>query len=96
MAAGMPVIALREGGVAESVTEQTGVFFSPQTVEAVMEAIEKVESGQVQLSETACRKRASEFSRERFQREMIQVIQETWAKAGKDLTLLDDAVRMPK
>jgi len=84
LAAGAPVIALKEGGVAESVTEQTGVFFSPQTSQALMQAVLKIESGQVSISEAHCRQRAETFSRERFQKELLQVIRETWIKAGKD------------
>lgn len=50
MAAGCPVIAFGEGGAAETVTEETGVFFTPQTQEALIEAVMKIEKGTLQIS----------------------------------------------
>jgi len=45
LAAGRPVIALGKGGTAETVIHgETGVHFQEQTVEAVMEAIQRAES----------------------------------------------------
>jgi glycosyltransferase involved in cell wall biosynthesis len=83
MASGAPVIAYGEGGAAETVTEKTGVFFHPQTVEALMEAVLKLERGEVNIEAPDCRARAAEFSRERFQRELVAAIRAAWARAGK-------------
>lgn len=45
MAAGRPVIALRAGGARETVLEgRTGLFFDAPTVEALMEAIQRLDS----------------------------------------------------
>ncbi|MGK5082920.1 glycosyltransferase [Bdellovibrionota bacterium FG-1] len=74
MASGAPVIAFGEGGASETVTEQTGVFFRPQTVQALMEAVTLLESGCCTIDERACRRRAAEFSKARFQRELGEVI----------------------
>jgi glycosyltransferase involved in cell wall biosynthesis len=93
MASGAPVIAYGEGGAAETVTSKTGVFFKPQTVEALMEAVQKLESGEAAFSEDDCRARAREFSRERFQRELLGIIEETWRKAGRDVAPLHELVR---
>lgn len=93
MASGAPVIAYGEGGAAETVTEKTGLFFRPQTVDALMAAVHKFENGEVSFDEQACRARAAEFSRERFQREMIGVIREAWAVKGKDPVLLETALK---
>ena len=89
MASGAPVIALGEGGAAETVTSKTGILFYPQTVEALMEAVLKIENGKVQIQESDCRERAREFSKERFQKELIQALHEAWANAGKDPKLLE-------
>lgn len=94
MAAGAPVIALGEGGVTETVTEKTGIFFYPQTVEALMEAVQKMETQWEQFSELDCRKRAAEFSREKFQIQLANSIRKCWKNAGKDPALLDE-VLMP-
>jgi glycosyltransferase involved in cell wall biosynthesis len=84
MAAGAPVIAFEKGGVSETVTERTGVFFTQQTPESLMEAVIKLENGEVSFTETECRKRAAEFSRIRFQKELLGAISDTWVRSGKD------------
>lgn len=83
MAAGAPVIAYGKGGAAETVTPQTGVLFAEQTVEALVAAVERVESGVARFDEASARARASEFSRDRFQRELKAAIAQTWTSAGK-------------
>ncbi len=90
MASGAPVIAFGEGGACETVTPQTGVLFTPQTVEALMEAVQKIETGAVVFSEADCRTRAALFTRERFQREFVGVVREAWAAAGKDPAPLEE------
>ena len=45
----------------------------------------KIENQSVQILESDCRDRAEEFSREKFQKEMTSLIQDTWLKAGKNL-----------
>jgi glycosyltransferase involved in cell wall biosynthesis len=92
-AAGAPVIAYGSGGALETVTEKTGIFFKPQTVEALMEAVMKLERGEVSFSEADCRARAAEFSRERFQKELIAAIREAWRDAGRDPGGLDERLR---
>jgi glycosyltransferase involved in cell wall biosynthesis len=89
MASGAPVIALGEGGAAETVTNKTGVLFRPQTLDALMEAIMKVERGELQFFEQDCRNRAAEFTRERFQHEFVQGVKAAWVQAGKDLNQLE-------
>ena len=93
MAAGAPVIAFEEGGAMETVTESTGVFFKPQTVEAIMEAVGKIESGAVKPTEAECRARANEFSVDRFQREIRSAIEDAWVSAGKNRAALTTILR---
>jgi len=93
MAAGAPVIAFGKGGVTETVTEKTGIFFRPQTVEALMEAVLKVESGGVRFDENDCRERAAQFSRERFQSEFVSAVREAWKTAGKDPERLNERLK---
>lgn len=93
MAAGAPVIAFGEGGAAETVTAQTGVLFQPQTEEALIDAVTKIETGTVQISEGSCRARAGEFTRSRFQRELSSIIRRAWVERGKDPALLPSELR---
>jgi len=93
MCAGAPVIAFAEGGAMETVTERTGVFFAPQTVESMTDAILKIEKGTVLIRESDCRERATMFSRDRFQRELAAVIRQAWTAAGKNISELESIMR---
>lgn len=64
MAAGRPVIAYGRGGLLDTVTAQTGVFFAEQNLHSLMGAIEKFESTRFDPMEV--RARALAFSREAF------------------------------
>jgi glycosyltransferase involved in cell wall biosynthesis len=92
MAAGTPVIAFGEGGAAETVTPETGIFFKPQTKQALIDAVMKIENGSVHISPEKCRERAGYFTRERFQRGMSDVIHRTWVQRGKDPSALPQEI----
>lgn len=65
MALGTPVVALGAGGVLDSVVENsTGIFFDRPDVEALRGALDAVE--QRAWDREAIRRRAEEFSRQRF------------------------------
>jgi len=66
MASGTPVIAYGRGGATESITNgKTGLLFEEQTVDSLTEAIEDFEA--MSFSPLDCRRRADQFSRQRFQ-----------------------------
>lgn len=81
-AAGAPVIAFAGGGALESVTERTGVFFQEQTVEALQAAVERFESGAIQIREEDCRAQAENFTKERFQAALKVEILKAFTAAG--------------
>ncbi len=89
MAAGAPVIALRRGGAAETVVDETGVFFEEPSVEGLMGAIRRFEAAP-EFSEHACRARAAQFGRKRFQEEFVQLVKQAWKRAGKDPAVLEE------
>jgi len=67
MASGRPVIAYRGGGAEETIIEnETGMFFETQTLEAIIDAVNKF-SGQ-EFSPARCRSRAEEFSIDCFKK----------------------------
>jgi glycosyltransferase involved in cell wall biosynthesis len=76
MASGAPVVAFAQGGALETVTEETGVFFSAQDAGSLIEAISTLEKNQRsgKISESACRSRAQLFTRDRFKREFLEII----------------------
>jgi len=79
MAVGTPVIALRSGGVVETVIDgKTGIFFDEPTEKSLIGAIKKFENlpaqAGVKINPDDCIKRAKKFSKERFKKEMIEFV----------------------
>jgi glycosyltransferase involved in cell wall biosynthesis len=73
MAVGTPVVALRAGGVLDSVVEgKTGIFFDDQNVESLRRAIDEVESRQ--WDRQALRNHAAQFSRTRFTEKFLAAL----------------------
>ncbi len=73
MAAGKPVIALREGGVRESVLEgKTGVFFEKPTVESLIEVLRNFD--EKRFTREDCKRQAGKFSKERFKKEIREFV----------------------
>jgi glycosyltransferase involved in cell wall biosynthesis len=72
MAAGRPVIAFGQGGALETVVppgrgeSPTGLFFEHQTVDGLVEAIRRFESGREQFEPKALRRHAEAFDRALF------------------------------
>ncbi|WP_218081565.1 glycosyltransferase [Anthocerotibacter panamensis] len=70
---GVPVLALAQGGVCESIlAPQTGLFFSEPTVESLCTALEQFD--RMHFSARACHQRAQEFSESVFLTRIQQFI----------------------
>ena len=73
MAVGTPVIALRSGGVVETVVDgKTGVFFNELSVGSLTKAIKKFEK--MDIKPENCIRQARKFSKERFKREIKEFV----------------------
>lgn len=71
MAAGAPVIAYARGGALETVIDgETGIYFYEQTVEALINAVRKLEDGVVQFDNQVLRAHAETFDKKRFKNEI--------------------------
>jgi glycosyltransferase involved in cell wall biosynthesis len=80
-ACGTPVIAYGKGGSLETVIDGvTGLFFAEQTAENLAATIRRFESGEHSLNVAEMRANAERFSRERFQREMHQYVEQRWSE----------------
>jgi glycosyltransferase involved in cell wall biosynthesis len=77
-ACGTPVIAYGKGGVTETVSQETGIFFTQQTVESIRNAVRQFESAISHFSPERIRQNAERFSPERFRQEFSQFIEEQW------------------
>lgn len=79
MGYGVPVIALAQGGVLETVVDgKTGVLFGKPTMEALMEAMGryvKLRKSGEELKKQ-CRAQAQKFSKERFKKELKKFVEE--------------------
>jgi glycosyltransferase involved in cell wall biosynthesis len=84
-ACGRPVIAYGKGGVletvipvranAESVGSASGIFFSEQTPEHLIQAVELYQKLQDQFNPEKIRNHAAQFSAQRFRDQMLEYIQ---------------------
>jgi glycosyltransferase involved in cell wall biosynthesis len=66
IAAGCPVIAYAKGGVLDSMTERTSIFYYEQTVDSLAKAIVAFESRSQPFSLVDMRSHAQTFSEEEF------------------------------
>ena len=76
-AAGRPVIALARGGAMETLTPQTGIFFQPQTVDALLGAIRSFDRFEAGFDPAVARRNASRFDKASFQaryREQVEAL----------------------
>lgn len=76
-ACGVPVIAFGRGGALETVRgpdseTPTGIFFGEQTVESLIDAVERFESDQKNFDPHDVRAHALAFSEPRFRQEILQ------------------------
>ena len=78
-ACGKPVIAYRGGGALETVREgPTGVFFSPQTAEALVKTVANFRPEKFDPDD--CRRNTKRFSQEHFKKKIKRLIEEEWKK----------------
>ncbi|MBI5134761.1 glycosyltransferase [Candidatus Uhrbacteria bacterium] len=77
MAAGRPVVAYRAGGAPESVIEGlSGTLFEHQRWESLADAV--IHFDPTQFDPARIREHAQQFSRDRFQRELSQFVDQSW------------------
>jgi glycosyltransferase involved in cell wall biosynthesis len=81
IAAGCPVIALAKGGVVDSMTSDTAEFYEEESAVALQQAILRFEARE--FCDAKLRRRASEFTRERFCRRFEAVLKRALAAHGE-------------
>jgi len=74
-ATGRPVIAYAKGGVLETVTSRTGLFFSEQTPAALAAAVRQFEAWEPHFLPAEARAQAQRFSRQAFQRGVMAEVE---------------------
>ena len=89
MASGVPLIAFGEGGILDTVTSKTGLFFEPQTVSALKDTVLEIEESRRSFDPNDCRAQAEKFTKEHFKAEFVRCLKETWESAGKKIEDLE-------
>ena len=75
MSFGKPTLALRKGGVLETVIEGiTGEFFDDPIPEALADGVRRLNENYSNYSPSVIQKHAEKFSRERFRKEMLKLV----------------------
>jgi glycosyltransferase involved in cell wall biosynthesis len=81
MASGRPVIAFGRGGATETVVDgETGMLFQEQTVEAILDAVERCEKAGLDPAAAVARSRA--FGKDVFKASMAEFVQRSFATAA--------------
>lgn len=88
-ACGAAVIAFGKGGATETIRplgepDPTGVFFTEQAVDAVVEAMERFEREQGAFDPTAARQNAEPFGLERYERELFGYVEGVLTSWNRD------------
>jgi glycosyltransferase involved in cell wall biosynthesis len=79
-ACGTPVIFYGKGGLLETIPQPgCGISFPEQTTSAVKAAVERFEAQAGTFDPAAMRRNAERFSRERFEREIREFVDRSWA-----------------
>ncbi|QQG43020.1 MAG: glycosyltransferase [Candidatus Daviesbacteria bacterium] len=77
MAVGTPVIAVKAGGFLETVVDgKTGQFFNNATIVELMKVLQDFDPAKYRAED--CKKQAEKFSKERFQKEIRELIKKNW------------------
>jgi glycosyltransferase involved in cell wall biosynthesis len=82
MASGRPVIALARGGALETVTAETGLFFSEPTAGALVEAVRRFDDFERGFRPEAARARALSFGPDRFAAGIRRSVEALLARRG--------------
>lgn len=83
MASGRPVIAYASGGALDTVVPQlSGLLFKEQSIEALIEAVERFEAEEACFAPDAIRSHAQQFSTANFNRRMQAIIAREIAHAA--------------
>jgi glycosyltransferase involved in cell wall biosynthesis len=82
-ACGTPVIAFEKGGISEIVRgldqeDPTGVFFSRQSADSIVDAVHQFEDSGSLIAPAACRVNAERFGVMRFRDEFTQFVEDSW------------------
>jgi glycosyltransferase involved in cell wall biosynthesis len=92
-ACGTPVIAYGKGGAKETIIpDVTGIFFDEQSVESLVDAVERFEVKYNQFDHYQIRQHAEKFSAERFREELSHFVEMSYSTFLEHGMVSDDLV----
>jgi glycosyltransferase involved in cell wall biosynthesis len=74
MAAGTPVIAYKAGGALDYITPKTGLFFDKQTVDSLMDALQRFDA--LKFNQKDLTDQAKQFDKSVFKEKIIKFLEE--------------------
>jgi glycosyltransferase involved in cell wall biosynthesis len=80
-ACGRPVIAFGQGGVLETVTDKTGLFFDAQTVDSLVAALAKFDAFEAGFDGAVARAHAMRFNRASFQQQLLEELDAAYSSS---------------
>ncbi len=83
MASGTPIIAYKKGGVLETVSQATGVFFEEQTERALKKAIREFLAHKQDFGPEELRKEAQRFDFTSFKKGLLSIVEDVLAQKRK-------------
>jgi glycosyltransferase involved in cell wall biosynthesis len=83
-ACGAPVIAFGRGGAAEIVQRDSGVLFTEQTSDAVIEAVRRFEQDAGRFPPAGCRENAMRFDRAHFRSRFAERVRSHWERFSRE------------
>jgi len=87
MSHGVPVIAYGKGGAKETIIEEiTGEFFNTQTPEVLADAVRRFMENEKKYDREVIKKRAEDFSKDKFKRELREYIESIISKSQIQMT----------
>jgi len=91
-ASGRPVIAYKRGGALEIVKEgETGLFFNPQTPQALIETVKRFENEGKNFFASRIKKFAENFSKKEFQKNFLALL----SRVYPEFPLLSSEINFP-
>jgi glycosyltransferase involved in cell wall biosynthesis len=83
-ASGTPVIGFGRGGLLETVIDgKTGILFKKQQPGEIVDAVNRLKSGNIQFDSQAIRENALRFTREIFEKKFMQFVEEKYQEYKK-------------
>lgn len=78
-ASGVPVLAYGRGGACDIVRDgETGLLFDAQTAESIVEAVNRFEREESNMTPERCHENAMAFSNENFRARFMALVEEQW------------------